>query len=403
MTQLLRILFFLSLFSLTAAAAPWEGVFEGTVGKARVIVELHAGDEKTEFKGGFERGSRYSYLPKARDLFLGLDADGETLMFSESPTPEIFYVDMPRSDVKILARWSLKVDRKGANGTWMSSDGKKTLPITLTRLPLLADADVPEFNSVLGATYNARWFRAVKIGRAAKSQRFGSVTMAFEQDSAFKLAMPVFTRFPDKAGMAKVNAMLRQYYRQSLMANRDCINGVNEDVSDQAPDFTFTISYVTPRVLSLTEAGSVYCGGAHPNNYVKPLTFDLLTPKPIGGVEYGMDLKPDGFGSVLKLANKQERIAFENFAMERWTAGAKAAGETTADGCASTGFNVTAAPGEKALSLLFDRKGLGVMRTDYPHVSSNCLFQDFNPTVIPWKDLKPYLKEGQNLIVTEMK
>jgi hypothetical protein len=401
MRQLL-ILLFLIASTVTAHAASWEGVFEGTLGKTRIIVELHAGDDKTEYKGGFERGSRYSYLPKARDLFLGLDAEGDTLMFSESPTPEIFYADMPRSEVKILAHWSLKVDGKGASGTWTSADGKKTLPITLTRLPLLAAADVPPNTSVLGGTYNARWFKEIKISGAAKPKRFGSVTMAFERDSAFKLAMPVFTRFPDKARMAKVNTMLRAYYRQSLMANRDCINGVREDVSGQPPDYTFTISYATARVLSLTESGSVFCGGAHPNNYVTPLTFDLLTPKPIGGIAYGLDLKPEGFGEVLKLANKQERIAFENFAMERWMAGAKAAGETSADGCANTGFNVDAAPGEKELSLLFDRKGLGVQRTDYPHVSSNCLFQDFNPTVIPWKDLKPYLREGQALLKEEL-
>ena len=36
-----------------AIAADWEGVFEGTLGKAKIIVELNAGEEKTDYKGGY--------------------------------------------------------------------------------------------------------------------------------------------------------------------------------------------------------------------------------------------------------------------------------------------------------------------------------------------------------------
>jgi hypothetical protein len=58
--------------------------------------------------------------------------------------------------------------------------------------------------------------------------------------------------------------------------------------------------------------------------------------------------------------------------------------------------------GEKEFSLAFDPKGLAVQRTDFPHAASNCLFQDFNPTIIPWADLKPWLKPDQTLLMDEL-
>ena len=145
----------------------------------------------------------------------------------------------------------------------------------------------------------------------------------------------------------------------------------------------------------------MFCGGAHPNNYVSYLTFDLVTAKQIGG-DYDTDLGPQGFGEVLKLADKPERIAFEKFALGRWMEGAKAAGETEDDGCAGPSFMGDQPEGEKIFTLAFDAKGLLVQRTDYPHVASNCLFQDFNPTIIPWKDVKPWLKPGQVLLKEEV-
>ena len=283
--------------------------------------------------------------------------------------------------------WSIKVSGEGASGTWTSADGKKTLPIRLKRLALVDAGAVPKDQSQLSATYNERWFAEEKIAGAISPKTFGEVTLASEKDSAFNLEMPVFTRMPDKAVMERANRLLRDYYRGSLMQYRDCINGLREEPKQPfEPEYSFSISYASPRVVSIQEGGSVFCGGAHPSNYVSYLTFDLVNGRKIGG-EYELDLKPKGFGTVLKLADKQERIAFEAFALGRWMDGAKAAGESGEDGCAGASFMAEQPEGEKNFSLAFDAKGLAVQRTDYPHVASNCLFQDYNPTIIPWRSL----------------
>ena len=106
-----------------------------------------------------------------------------------------------------------------------------------------------------------------------------------------------------------------KYYKGSLIANRDCINGLNSQPTEPyEPEYNFEVVYASPRVVTISEGGSVFCGGAHPNNYVSYLTFDLVNGQQIGGL-YQLDLSPRGFGEVLKLADKQERIAFESFAL----------------------------------------------------------------------------------------
>lgn len=389
-------------FTSPALAAPWEGVFEGTLGKAKILVELNAGPDKTEYKGGYQDGSRYSYLPKAFDLKLALESEGETLEFAESTLPHYAIDDLPQDDPGRTGHWSLKVSDDGASGTWTSASGKKTLPIRLKRLQLVNKEEVPTEQSRLAATYNDRWFETEKISGASDPKTFGDVTLAFERDSAFNLDMPVFVKMPDADVMRRANDMLRGYYRSSLIQNRDCINGLREEPKQPfEPEFSYTVSYASPRVISLQEGGSVYCGGAHPANYVKYLTYDLVSGKRIGGV-YELDLKPEGFGEVLTLGNSGERIAFEKFALARWAEAAKAAGDTGDDSCSAIGFMNEQKEGEKVFTLAFDAKGLIVQRTDFPSVAANCLFQDFNPTVIPWADVKPWLKPGQVLLRDEV-
>jgi hypothetical protein len=392
---------FLATSILPAFSADWEGVFEGTLGKSKIIVELNAGAEKSDYKGGSADGSRYSYLPAAYDLKLQLDSEAGSLEFTEATVPNYAIKDLPANDKARSGHWSLKVSGATATGTWTSRDGKKKLPIKLKRARLLQDVGV-DFNQ-LSVTYNDLWFASEKISGQERPISFGDVTLAFEKDSAFNLPMPVFTKLPDASVMAKANALLRQYYKGSLISNRDCINGLNtEPAIPFEPEYNFEVVYASARVVTISEGGSVFCGGAHPNNYVVYHTFDLLKGQQIGG-RYQLDLSPDGFGNVLKLSNKQERIAFEEFALGRWQEGAKAAGETDEDGCGGRGFMADQAPGEKEFSLSFDKKGLAVMRTDYPSAAANCLFQDFNPAIIPWVELKPWLRPDQKLLTTEIR
>lgn len=386
--------------ALPAAAAQWEGVFKGTIGKAAVIVELNAGYEKSDYKGGYREGSRYSYLPKARDINLILDAEGDNLRFTETLRLHRMFAD--EADKKITGTWEIRVDAKGATGTWTSPKGDKRLPIRLTRARNVTPEN--ENANTLSSTYNALWLNELKLKDAGLFKTFGAIEVRKLKDSAFGLEHPILGAFPDQQRKRALNAKLEEAFRAEISQYRDCKNGVPVDWEDEGgagPDIIFEVDYASPTLLSFTATGSVFCGGAHPENYVTPISFDVTTADHIGGRsgENQSDLNEDAFGRILKLASKDERIAFERFALGRWKEAA-AKDKVNAENCMS-GWNDEKPEGEKDFSLSFKPTGLAIMRRDYPSVAAACMFQDFNPTIIPWADLKPWIKPEQNLLTLD--
>jgi hypothetical protein len=386
---------------LTAFAADWEGVFAGTIGKTKVLVELNASEEKSDYKGGYLEGSRYSYLPKVRDINLILDKEAETLSFTETLHLHRMYAD--EADKKITGRWTLTVSGGTASGTWTSPDGAKTLPISLKREKLV---DVSENTNQLSATYDAMWLKEITLTDAGLFKNFGAVEVRKLKDSAFGIEHPTFAAFPDEQRKRAINAALEAAFRSEISEYRECQNGVpigwEEEGESEGPDITFEVHYASPTLLSFTATGSVYCGGAHPSNFVTPITFDVTTAEQIGGTfgENRSDLNAKSFGRILKLASKDERVAFERFALGRWK-DANAKDKENAESCLNGWIN-DSPEGEKEFSLSFTSTGLAITRNDYPHVASVCLFTTFNPTIIPWTELKPWLRPDQTLLTTEI-
>lgn len=398
--RILRTFLALLLLASPAFAVDWEGSYEGTLGKAKIIVQLV--EPLDDMEGETKREtSRYSYVPKARDLNLFLTKQGATLAFEET-TQQPWEFNAPDTKKIITGRWNLTYRDGKATGTWLSPDGKKKLPITLTMVPELDREEVDPDLNILNETYNGLWLKSVGFSAAGQAKRFGDVEVAMVKDSAFGIEFPMLTAHPDAAQMERGNAMLLKQHRATVSGYRDCKNGVplEWEPENGEPEMAYEIDYASPTVLSFTESGSVFCGGAHPNNYSTPMTYDLAGLVQMGG-RYNLDLSPEGFGRVLKLANREERIAFERFALGLWQAAETK--DTAMEGACKTGFIEDAPDGEKMFSLSFTPRGLAVLRTDYPHVASVCLSTDFNPTIIPWSDLKPWLKPGQTLLSSEIR
>jgi hypothetical protein len=307
------------------------------------------------------------------------------------------YGDEGTADKRVTGRWELRVSGEQAKGSWQSPDGKKKLPIALSRVAEVSRAEAgPERNLPI-ATYDELWAKTLRFSDAGVAKRFGAVEIRWVKDSAFGITFPLLGAFPDEARKAASNAALLAAHHRDVVRYRECKNGVPIDwlPENDMPEFHYEVSYASPTLLSFSEAGSVFCGGAHPNNYITLITYDLTTGEKMGG-DYLLDLSPQGFGRMLKLATKQERMAFERFAMGRWREAA--ARDTEMAGDCDAGWDDMAPEGEKEFKLHLTGAGLAVTRTDYPHVASVCLFTDFNPTVIPWAELKPWLKPGQQLV-----
>jgi hypothetical protein len=378
-----------------ALAATWEGVYTGTLGKAKVLVELRLDPEHTAYKSDGREVSRYSYMPKARDIHLMLESEGKSLRFAETGLMAYEYAEAKGDDRKITGYWDVTLGPKGLVGSWTSPDGKKKLPIMLKSFYVDTNS-----GDALGAIYDREWLKTVSFKDSGSFKTFGNIEVRKLKDSAFGIEFPIFAKFPDKGRMKDINATLERDYRREVAMYRACKNDVSASMSAEpsadGPEISYDVTFANAHVLSFNQSGSLFCGGAHPNNFVTPITYDLDSKTLLGGHSEGSDLDAVAFGRVMKLTNKDERIAFERFAIGRWLAEAGKDKEMGED--CKMGWIDESPDGEKNFSLSFTDKGLAITRTDYPHVASVCLFQDFNPTVVSWDDLKPWLKPGQTLL-----
>ena len=78
-----------------AQAADWEGVFEGRLGKSKIIVQLV--ETLEDLEGDTRReASRYSYLPGVRDINLMLSSKEKELGFEETPLQPYQFKHQPQ-------------------------------------------------------------------------------------------------------------------------------------------------------------------------------------------------------------------------------------------------------------------------------------------------------------------
>jgi hypothetical protein len=99
---------------------------------------------------------------------------------------------------------------------------------------------------------------------------------------------PVYPRliaFSNPAIMATVNAALAKQEADDRDTRSDCIKSVLE--AKQKPgastyETDISVSYISPRYLSVNVVSSYDCAGAYPTNGAQtPLTFDLTTGEPV--------------------------------------------------------------------------------------------------------------------------
>jgi len=384
--------------TLHAADKPWEGVFEGTLGTARVQVLLGHPDGNGE-------DSRYSYAGKPFDLGLLLEQEGPRLRFVESTMVGAQPDDLKGKGARLISgRWDIAVSKDGASGTWTDRDGKKTLPVTLTR--------VTKASGRASEIYGQVWARQVAFAPTLAGKSFSGVSVGMAKDRVFAVSFPRLTSHPDPTQMGRINAMLEAEHRKAVASWRECLSylprqrpGETPERKDIASEINLQVTYATPTLMSLSEAGSIMCGGAYPNNFIRSSTFDLVAAERIGpsseAVE-GVDpiLSASQLGRIFDLSTKARLTAFNTFWWNRWLANAKR--KVKADDECLDRFETEKPGADSRADFRFEKRGLAVTHTDYPHAMSVCIVTEYNPYLIPWAQLKPYLKPGQKLLVDEV-
>lgn len=183
--------------------------------------------------------------------------------------------------------------------------------------------------------------------------------------------LPRLTRFPDAIVMKVVNTDLG-LEEQKLHAERsDCFDGQEHEATWEQ---MVRVAVLTRDVLSIEYEAFVYCGGAHPFQEYKPLTYNMRT-----GKRFDFEQDADEIFKTEKLPVKQLMDLYKQNYPEKY------------GDC-----DVSVIEPDMGLYLHFESAGLAVI-PNLPHVVAAC-----GPVItIPYGELRPLLKDGnpfQNVI-----
>ncbi|MGK8195871.1 hypothetical protein [Burkholderia cepacia] len=303
MRPLIRIAWVLVVLHAGFAHAAPRTVYEGTLqGAGTVVMEL---DDRQAADGSIS--GRYFYAQHGVDIPLhGTPAQlVEPLVRTQLPDDArdaSGFREQADFD-HAAATWQGMRDKAGYRGRWTDARSGKTRSFALRRVAEY-DPDAVAPGSVEAITAVSAGGVGSGIARSAEidmqhapyatlklaghvrpvGPEIGDGLVAYRMwsDPRTVLAYPRLSRHPDPAVMARVNHLLEQRHWQMSLAALECAatrytdDGPAAGTLGSYDDEHVTVTWLSRAVLGIVESGSLFCGGAYPDNHYDPVTFDLL-------------------------------------------------------------------------------------------------------------------------------
>ncbi|MET3896637.1 hypothetical protein ABIB57_000561 [Devosia sp. UYZn731] len=275
--------------------------YAGTRGDQNIILEL------TEPEDGPVLG-RYTQLSDGADVplhFVALGKDGFELAEEKRCTPQICVVpeDGDYSAAPLGAHWILHyaADRSTLTGFWHAEPpGAAVVAVTLKRVGQRVydredgfSYDYFLWNDYDGApiTPETTPYDYAKMQVALTEgplQTMNGATYRDVVDPRTKFTFPRVVSLPGGGDIAPVNTMLDQQRWATSFVGLQCLgqdylsggwdtrrvgNGYSPlgDVDQEG----ISVDYISDTVMSISQGGSLYCGGASPHNHIDYYTYDV--------------------------------------------------------------------------------------------------------------------------------
>lgn len=297
----------------SARADAWT--YQGTIGKGAVVVEFTRDPAQSNAK---PLAGRYFYPAHGVDIPLQPGMNTGTLfeLAEEAPcTPKLCLQPADGATAKppVAATWVLRADPSGALiGTFKAATGKSALPIRLERVgsrPTGADFDgTPQ--GLVDLTDQRIWSDAAPITAEATPYDYlkmqatltredatdwGAAAFDYAIDPRTKFRFPRVTRLNGigDVAAAPVNRALTERHWELNIGALECramqflAFGWMDTYADSMgtlggyDEQTIDVTFLSPMVMSWTEGGSLFCGGAHPSNFSDSYTLDVAKGAPL--------------------------------------------------------------------------------------------------------------------------
>jgi hypothetical protein len=285
----------------TAPAVAAAVTYTGTRGDQKIILEL------TEPEDGPVLG-RYTQLSDGADVplhFVIQGKDGFELAEEKPCTPQICAVpeDGDYSTAPLGAHWVLHyaADRSTLTGLWYAeAPGAAMVPVTLTRIGQRSydRQDTFTYDYFLWKDYTGApiapettpydYAKMQVPLTEGPLQTMNGATYHDVIDPRTKFAFPRVVSLPSSGDIAPVNLMLDQQRWATGFIGLQCLgqdylsggwderrvgNGYSPlgDIDQEG----ISVDYLSGAVMSISQSGSIYCGGATLHNHIDYYTYDV--------------------------------------------------------------------------------------------------------------------------------
>ncbi len=348
----------LSAPAIAAPDTPWEGVYEGTVGRYPVTAC---------FQSWGHGGSSGAYYYHSQLKPIRLTGPDDPAVW-----PELWIESREgeRWDEKSGPRWSLAaMDGATVRGTWR--DGGRTLPIAMKR----AEANVSEEDLPCSSpAFLARRAVPATFDRADAALGGFAFTKLFYQPPPHFADVTVegFTFAPVYPGDGAIARELEAALPRGAVDDDflQCIGGALGSMgADGFWEQMIAPAYVDQAFMAVTFSLGTFCGGAHPNFGSNQRVFDRESG---GEVDLATWLSDSAWEDV-QYEYKPLGSALRELAMQHWPA--------ESDG------ECREAAREQSYWLFGISEAGFTLTPDFPHVMTACE----ETATVPWAQMEPYL------------
>lgn len=278
--------------------------YRGTVGAREVVLEL------TEPSNGAVAG-RFAFLDTGESIPLNPRSHSADFILWEEARclPGACAIDPQAEDAAApeAAEWTLRVVGTTLTGhrrprgqgepeaITASEIGRRPFsgdPVPQTLHEYLIDAAVMISGEI---DWRNLHFERVLTGvplEATGARQVGAATVVQLADPRTRFPFPRVSAFEGGEPVERVNEILAGRHAELSVSALSCLSsgyigfgyaghGFNRPSRGDYDSETIDLTYASPRLVSWVEAGSLYCGGAHPYNHFNSYSRDVQTGRPL--------------------------------------------------------------------------------------------------------------------------